>query len=134
MNAKKRYILVLLSVAFLLLCYYGGRRLRKRKQFGKVRKKPEHFVTSEELDALGAYHEPSPPSYSTSSSCRMETCFNFTKCANGHFKVYVYPLDENVPPSGSYMKIINSLIASRHFTSDPNSACLFVLSLDTLDR
>ena len=31
MNAKKRYALVLISVAFLAFCYYGGHRLKGRK-------------------------------------------------------------------------------------------------------
>ena len=64
----------------------------------------------------------------------METCFDYSKCSGRPFKVYVYPEDDNVPPSNSYIKIINVIKDSRFYTSDPNLACAFVLSLDTLDR
>ena len=65
--------------------------------------------------------------------CRMETCFDFTRC-DKDFKVYVYPNDENVPPSNSYLKVLNVIRESKYYTSDPSQACVFVLSLDTLDR
>jgi glucuronyl/N-acetylglucosaminyl transferase EXT1 len=64
----------------------------------------------------------------------METCFNLTRCQRKKFLVYVYPVDEHVPPSESYNKILNTLRESNYYTSDPGEACLFVLSLDTLDR
>ena len=64
----------------------------------------------------------------------MDSCFNLTKCQNKQFRVYVYPFDEHVPPSESYSKILNTLKESNYYTSNPEEACLFVLSLDTLDR
>lgn len=69
----------------------------------------------------------------------METCFDFSRC-RGEFKVYVYPqeavgaADPAPPPSPSYQKLLNVIEESRYYTSDPAQACLFVLSLDTLDR
>ena len=48
--------------------------------------------------------------------------------------MYVYPVDEAVPPSSSYQKILNSITDSRYYTADPAAACLLVLGLDTLDR
>ncbi|KAL8558766.1 hypothetical protein ACOMHN_043709 [Nucella lapillus] len=65
------------------------------------------------------------------AGCRLETCFNFTKCAAG-FKVYVYP--RQLPISSSYGKILASLEESRYYTKDPSEACLFIPSLDTLDQ
>jgi glucuronyl/N-acetylglucosaminyl transferase EXT1 len=64
----------------------------------------------------------------------MDSCFNLTRCRNRPFRVYVYPLDEHAPPSESYGKILNTLKESNYFTANPDDACLFVLSLDTLDR
>lgn len=75
-------------------------------------------------------------------SCRMETCFDYSKCndVNQQFLVYVYPPDtinslSNPPPiSLNYQKILSAITESRYYTSDPERACLFVLGIDTLDR
>ena len=173
MNAKKRYALVLTSVAFLAFCYYGGHRLKDKKSTRwkatlTRSSSPEilfggnviHSVSSHlpvEAKPLKIQPEPSADfvnddsggddvaqqrrTSSSSSSpnfeqkCTMQTCFNLSRCQdNRPFKVYVYPLDEHVPPSESYSKILNSLTESNYYTSNPDEACLFVLSLDTLDR
>ncbi|XP_074656128.1 exostosin-1a-like [Tubulanus polymorphus] len=81
-------------------------------------------------------HRPSSSGQTTTSTdgyknCRMETCFDLTKCSRG-FKVYVYPIRQ--PISDSYMKVLNALRESRYYTSDPTDACVFVPSLDTIDR
>ncbi|XP_076457051.1 exostosin-1a-like [Babylonia areolata] len=65
------------------------------------------------------------------AGCRLETCFNFTKCAR-RFKLYVYP--RQYPVSSSYGKILASLEESRYYTTDPKEACLFIPSIDTLDQ
>ena len=43
-------------------------------------------------------------------NCRMETCFNHTKCkgTNREFNVYVYP-DDVFGPSDNYAKVNNTL-------------------------
>ncbi|XP_018932433.1 exostosin-1-like [Cyprinus carpio] len=68
-----------------------------------------------------------------SRRCRMETCFDFQRCERG-FKIYVYPSQKGEAPSESYQKILAAIEESRFYTTDPNEACLFVLSIDTLDR
>ncbi|CAL8108260.1 unnamed protein product [Calicophoron daubneyi] len=69
-----------------------------------------------------------------SSLCRMETCFDFSRCTT-KFKVYIYPLSsEHAPPSASYVKILRAISRSGFLTYDPHEACLFIPSLDTLDR
>ncbi|XP_048842260.1 exostosin-1 [Brienomyrus brachyistius] len=65
--------------------------------------------------------------------CRMDTCFDFSLCQNG-FRVYVYPLPKGEKVSESYQKILTAIEESRFHTTDPSEACLFVLSIDTLDR
>jgi len=77
------------------------------------------------------------PSHSrafNSTLCTMASCFDFSLCEGRPFRLYVYPLEEAVPPSSSYMKILAALRESRYYTADPSLACLFVLALDTLDR
>lgn len=128
MNAKKRYFLVLITVAFLAFCYYGGHRL-KDKSFTRWKDKLARLDLPEPLPPVpGARTRVAP------AACRMETCFNLTRCRHRPFKVYVYPTDDKAPPSESYSKVLNTLIESHYYTPDPDEACLFVLSLDTLDR
>ena len=57
----------------------------------------------------------------------IELCFY----RNG-FYVYVYPIEE--PVSEQYQAIITAIKNTRFYTTDPKIACIFVLSLDTLDR
>ena len=64
----------------------------------------------------------------------METCFDFSRCPERPFRHYVYPVDSNAILTDSYRKIVQVLTSSPLYTDDPSRACLFVLSLDTLDR
>lgn len=66
--------------------------------------------------------------------CRMESCFDFSLCRRTGFKVFVYPLQKGEKMSDSYQNILSSIEGSVFYTPDPAQACLFVLSLDTLDR
>lgn len=66
--------------------------------------------------------------------CSMTECFNWTKClAFDQLKIYIYPLKSNFI-SPIYEKILKILKESYLFTDDPNAACLFFLSIDTIDR
>ncbi|GAB6028164.1 hypothetical protein CHUAL_002371 [Chamberlinius hualienensis] len=144
MQAKKRYLLVLISCVFLLLCYYGGLRLRQDGALHSVDyyKHGWHAYLDEED---GDQQQDNSHFQQTSiardqwksnlqgSKCRMETCFDFSLCRRGEFKVYVYPVTTD-KISTSYQKILNSIQDSKYYTSDPSQACLFVLSLDTFDR
>ncbi|XP_072304281.1 LOW QUALITY PROTEIN: exostosin-1b [Eucyclogobius newberryi] len=67
--------------------------------------------------------------------CRMDSCFDRAACQrSGGFKVYVYPPQKGDKTSESYQNILATIEGSRFYTSDPGQACVFVLSLDTLDR
>ena len=66
--------------------------------------------------------------------CRMETCFDFSRCPERPFRHYVYPTDDRATMTDSYRKLLEVLRSSPLYTDDPSRACLFVLSLDTLDR
>jgi len=67
------------------------------------------------------------------AGCRMFNCFNVTPCRLHGFRIYVYP-DGDRPPSDKYAEVLRALRSSRYYTDDPQRACLFVLSIDTLDR
>lgn len=157
MQAKKRYLLVLLSCAFLAYCYLGGYRLKNEVFQFDMRELPSFFdgiggasddPVGEEMHQMrrtaGAFRR---PNNIVNQRCRMETCFDYSKCSK-HFKVYVYPpsgIDDgimglgsagDVPlvPSPVYQKVLDVITESRYYTSDPTKACLFVLAIDTLDR
>jgi len=151
MQAKKRYLLVLLSCAFLAYCYFGGYRLKSERKFS-VEDLPSFLDSMDYHFKTGNVHHSTNNIHSSEFSgdnfqrCRMETCFDFEKC-HSDFKVYVYPSGEEIgedgeinaeipspPQSTAYQKLISVITESRYYTSNPDEACLFILSLDTLDR
>ena len=138
MNAKKRYGFTLISVILLTICYFWGTKFREKRQTRRRQLRTRSYIHEYLETDLTSSHQntnhgvPSPPL--NTSLCSMEKCFDFSRCSGRPFKVYVYPEDDNVLPSSSYNKIISAIKDSRFYTSDPNQACAFVLSLDTLDR
>ena len=67
--------------------------------------------------------------------CTMGACFNIQRCSQlSEFRVYVYPPDENLKVSPLFEKILRVIKISRYYTTNPEEACLFVPSFDTLDR
>ncbi|XP_018791954.1 PREDICTED: exostosin-1 [Bactrocera latifrons] len=163
MQAKKRYILVFVSCAFLAYCYFGGYRLKKSDKSHRnlqvvdavtrarlLEKLPSYqpkenvhmtfrIDKTDNASELGEDKHKSSNGINKAISCRMESCFDFTKCY-GEFLVYVYPpeplnsLGAAPPVSANYQKILSAIRESRYYTSQPERACLFVLAIDTLDR
>lgn len=154
MQAKQRYILVFLSCAFLALCYFGGYRL---KQLYPTRVTDWHvldcYIENDEIMQPRVWASQKQVQSFGGNQCRMETCFDFSKCLDNSLKIYVYPIDESVAISSTYRKILNVIMESRwvpiyliarfdinlvlyyrYYTPDASQACLFILSLDTLDR
>ncbi|XP_017768958.1 PREDICTED: exostosin-2 [Nicrophorus vespilloides] len=76
--------------------------------------------------------------------CTYWDCFNLYRCGNtGHDRitVYVYPLkkyldgrDASSVISKEYYRILEAVIDSKYYTANPNEACLFVPSVDTLSQ
>ena len=67
-------------------------------------------------------------------SCSMDTCFDLSRCKD-EFRVHVYPVDsKDKIKSSIYLKIVQALQTSKYYTADPQTACIFVLSVDTIDR
>lgn len=145
MNAKKRYSLIFLIS--LLCCsafiaYRKSTRLWRRYTRTKSRPNGELQVEQQRIcfldvkdefnlhDKVGVRHERAA---ARTTTCTMETCFDRTKCLND-FKVYVYPIQAGEKISPLYGKILKVLRESRFYTDDPKKACLFIPSVDTLDR
>ncbi|XP_023606698.1 exostosin-1 isoform X3 [Myotis lucifugus] len=161
MQAKKRYFILLSAGSCLaLLFYFGGlqfRASRSRREEHSGRNglhhpSPDHFwprfpdalrpfVPWDQLENEDSIVHISPRQKRDANSsiykgkkCRMESCFDFTLCKKNGFKVYVYPQQKGEKIAESYQNILAAIEGSRFYTSDPSQACLFVLSLDTLDR
>ncbi|KAF7692012.1 exostosin-1a isoform X1 [Silurus meridionalis] len=147
MQAKKRYsILFSASACVVLLLYLGGVQIAERSPGGGARRGPEPrwprfiehlraFRTSEsDVGASPRDKRDAVSGVYKGRMCRMDSCFDFSLCKKNGFKVYVYPQEKGEKISESYQNILASIESSRFYTSDPGQACLFVLSLDTLDR
>ncbi len=137
MQAKKRYLLVTATLAFLgVLVLFSTRT--QNGQYGNSAEFRSSYLDTEDLkyeeDPLQlsprVRRDTNSRNYKV-SECRMETCFDYSRCQRG-FKVYVYPEEEKV--SSKYAEILTAIRNSRYYTTDPTEACIFVLSIDTLDR
>lgn len=156
MQAKKRYLISLLTGAFLVLLFYFGGGVpdpaatgsRSRHGYSRPEQPWPHF--SDPLQHFSPWDHSDTEEYNVHISprqkrdvnssvykgkrCRMQSCFDFSLCQRNGFKVYVYPQQKGEKISESYQNILSTIEGSRFYTSDPGQACLFVLSLDTLDR
>ncbi|KAK6732690.1 hypothetical protein RB195_016827 [Necator americanus] len=90
----------------------------------------EHSVYVDEDETE---YESNPIAENGPSECAMYSCFDYDKCRSG-LKVFVYPDVEDLVPSEAYRKILTAIRESRYFVSDPKEACLYVVSVDTIDR
>uniref|UniRef100_A0A8C2WFZ8 Exostosin glycosyltransferase 1 n=1 Tax=Cyclopterus lumpus TaxID=8103 RepID=A0A8C2WFZ8_CYCLU len=157
MQAKKRYLILLSAGAcLLLLSYLGGVQLpaasRSRHDRSRTGYRPDqpwpHFsdplhlfspVGHTDTEEYNLHISPRQKRDGTASvykgkRCRVDSCFDFAPCQRNGFKVYVYPQQKGEKISESYQNILSTIEGSRFYTSDPGQACLFILSLDTLDR
>ncbi|KAK2886886.1 hypothetical protein Q8A67_015114 [Cirrhinus molitorella] len=157
MQAKKRYLISLLTGAFLVVLFYfggggvpgpGATGSRSRHGYNRPEQPWPHF--SDPLQHFSPWDHSDTEEYNVHISprqkrdvnssvykgkrCRMQSCFDFSLCQRNGFKVYVYPQQKGEKISESYQNILSTIEGSRLYTSDPSQACLFVLSLDTLDR
>ncbi|XP_061520114.1 exostosin-1b [Phycodurus eques] len=156
MQAKKRYLILLSAGACLALVYLGAVPLptasRHRHDSSRHGYRSDHpwphfsdrlqpFVPWDQTDTEEYnVHAPVKRDRDVNASvykgkrCRMDSCFDFSRCQKNAFKVYVYPQQKGEKISESYQNILSAIEGSGVYTSDPGQACLFVLSLDTLDR
>lgn len=128
MQAKKRFILLSLTFGVVVYCYFTMFHLKSEHTQSSRRSELPSFASFEELSELPT--QPYRKLTIEKIPCRMETCFDFSKCGKDP-KIYVYPSDG--PVSASYRKVLSVIRESRYATRDPNEACLFVPAIDTLD-
>ncbi|KAL9824734.1 exostosin-like 1 [Geothlypis trichas] len=153
MQTRKKYIFLTFLASWLLLFFFGGDQLRRFAFFsGRKAEAPRSWPRWTDQSLLKSFAEPEElqrdgePALSPrerraawlsayrSSRCRMETCFDLSRCDRNGFKVFTYPQERGQPVSETYSKILSSIERSRYHTARPEEACLFILSIDTLDR
>lgn len=145
MNAKKRYSLIFLisllcgSVLIVYRKTSPSWRRSARPSFrpnGGLQLQQQRLCFLDKIDELSLRdHVGFRPERATvrARKCTMETCFDRTKCLND-FKVYVYPIQAGEKISPLFGKLLKVLRESKFYTDDPKKACLFIPSVDTLDR
>ncbi|KAH9375930.1 hypothetical protein HPB48_012570 [Haemaphysalis longicornis] len=149
MQAKKRYLLLLLASCvsvLLVLCYrhvvlsahgrqqsYASGSLRPYTDSGDAE---DLSVSRRRLrEALRSGSAAAATASPDASRCRMHSCFDFSRCRGREFKVFVYPPEPDAPPASAvYQRILRVIRQSSYATTDASEACVFVPSVDTLDR
>lgn len=129
--------LSLISVIYLFIPFTGsGSTKRYDKISLNIRNVPEVQLT----DKRGSWGR------ARDKKCTHWDCFNIYRCGRtGHdrISVYVYPLrkfvDENGVPatetiSKDYFALLKTVINSKYYTANPQEACLFIPSIDTLNQ
>ena len=139
MNAKRRYGFILfacVACCCTFIVYEKSKELWQQRPNGHRNGSSsleESFIGFQDEYSLRPHSHGERQTSKGSSSCTMESCFDKSRCTSD-FKVYVYPIQRNEKLSPLYGKIIKILKESRYNTEDPTKACLFIPSLDTLDR
>lgn len=77
------------------------------------------------------------------TNCSIWTCIDPYKCGHDRISVYVYPLveyvdmiagEEAAPLTQEFYQILQTIVKSAYYTSNPNEACLFVPSIDMTNQ
>lgn len=148
MNAKKRYSLIII-VGLIGCCIFVAFRIftdsKLRSSNVNLEKLPQQQLLKPDFmnyddeyklyDALSSSMDRSESRTlsSQTAKCRMETCFDRTKCLKD-FKVYVYPIRPGEKLCPLFAKILKVIKESSFYTDNPSEACLFIPSVDSLDR
>ncbi|XP_061391803.1 exostosin-2 [Musca vetustissima] len=76
-------------------------------------------------------------------NCTIWTCMDPYRCGHDHITVYVYPLQEYIdansgveaaPLTQEFYQILETIVKSPYYTTNPNEACLFVPSIDLINQ
>ncbi|XP_055370982.1 exostosin-2 [Condylostylus longicornis] len=82
---------------------------------------------------------------SRNENCTFWTCFNVYRCGQreqDRISIYIYPLHEYINSEDKkafvltreYYEILETILDSPYYTPNPNDACIFIPSIDTLNQ
>ena len=83
MKLAFRYVLILILLVFLALCYYRHRWKYDHSSRWR-RSLPQTYSGTYQKHQPPSMPIPLPEFLQDHNKCRMETCFNFTKCSSRH--------------------------------------------------
>ena len=129
-----------LSLVFIVI-FLLGHKLSSSDQEVQVSFLTSDLYSSSSHSSKASLLVPRSVIAATSSSevhnehCTMGACFDVARCRGPRgFKVYLYPLKPGQQLSPLFEHILLVIRNSPYITTNPEEACLFVPSLDTLDR
>lgn len=118
-------VIVLTVIFFLLNCWINRSQSHKVDSFVSH---SQFFISSQVSSVPRAKVAPL-------DHCTMVNCFDVSRCRGPQgFKVYIYPSEQNARRSPLFEQVLDVIRSSPYFTSNPEEACVFVPSVDTLDR
>lgn len=147
-NYKNFFFLILLCILASIFCallltftnFPGGTRNQyERIDFYNLHNLPEVKLHTKN-DLVSQLSGPPEP------KCTYWDCFNIYRCGRtGHdrISVYVYPLKKYTDENGAtatdhiskeYLTLLKTVINSKYYTADPDEACIFIPSIDTLNQ
>uniref|UniRef100_A0A1I8NI87 Exostosin-2 n=1 Tax=Musca domestica TaxID=7370 RepID=A0A1I8NI87_MUSDO len=135
------YVVLLLSTLVLTAitlynAFYKAHRLHGEDNFNRI---------SLDLNDIGEIRltESIDRTRPRRSNCTIWTCMDPYRCGHDRITVYVYPLQEYVdansgveaaPLTQEFYQILETIVKSPYYTTNPNEACLFVPSIDLINQ
>lgn len=132
------FIILVISTLSAFSIYYTGLAKDEKSHFSKL---DLNIHNAPRVELLSA-----PNTKKRNTNCTHWDCFNIYKCGHtGHDRiaVYVYPFkkyisSDGVPVASSmskeYFELIKTVVNSHYYTVNPLEACIFLISIDTLNQ
>lgn len=130
MKAPKRYLLLIATFIFVYLVYHLFDLIHRHRFCLEARRPASAFNFSSHVASQKSYFAPdffrnaalskSLSNLNRPQKCRMDTCFDFSRCKKPGqgVKIYIYPTaDEHISPL--FKKIINFIKQSKYYEPDP---------------
>ena len=133
MKAVKRYLIllscvVILSIVSFVLYHYGTKCLFTNRHVPSIESfefkiHRSSFYTQDIFSH--AFATANKVANVTKQNCRMDTCFDFSRCKNiaDNVKIYVYPIDPQ-RASPTFIKITNFIRQSKYYEPDANKGLI----------
>lgn len=140
MKAKKRYFLLFFVIFIFFLYHSTFYQHGDSKRSTNKTNLPFNisFYTQNRTDYYSStiFHDKiikntQFPHVGTDTKCRMETCFDFSRCSisssDQNIKIHLYPIHEKQIVNPTFLKIYNFIRTSKYYEPNPNKGSLCFL-------